>query len=719
MKEEIAQEEEYHISSDAVNADEVNTVLNYSNTFAVFDRSGNIRPHGKMIQGIYHEGTRFINTLILNVNGEKPLLLSGSIREGNSIYSADLTNPAIKKCNIQENSVHIERHQFVREGAFYEEIKVLQYEPESCSFDLSLDFDGDFKDIFEIRGIKRKVEPNNVYPIHHDEYFETTYLGLDGIQRSFEVHFRSDAKYRLERNRAVFFIDLIPQKMVTVTYCIHFLMGNEKKEAISYAEASELNQLELNQSKNLFSGIKTSNEQYNHWLYRSEKDFISLLSQTDYGKYPYAGVPWYNTPFGRDGIIAAMEILWINPEITKGVLLFLAANQAMDLIPEKDAEPGKILHEARNGEMANTDEIPFKQYYGTIDATPLFIILAGMYYDRTEDLNLITQIWPNIIAAMDWIDQYGDIDGDGFVEYIHKSKNGLTNQGWKDSFDSIMHENNQLADPPIALCEVQSYVYGAKVHAGKLALRLDHRDLSLKWAHEAAVLKKNFNERFWDEELSSFVLALDGYKKPCRVKSSNAGHCLFTGIADKDKAVRLADTLLDSDMFSGWGVRTLSSSSGRYNPMSYHNGSIWPHDNALIAYGLSKYGLQKHVLEIMESIFGASLFMELQRVPELYCGFEKRPGIGPTAYPVACSPQAWAVGAVFMLLQSCLRININAVNKTITFDRILLPDYFDEIHLIDLKLGDNKCSLIINRSKYGDVGFNIVYKPDDWEIVMN
>lgn len=719
MKEEILQEEEYHISSEAVNSDEVNTVLNYSNTFAVFDRSGNILPHGKMVQGIYHEGTRFINTLILNINGEKPLLLSGYIKEGNSIYSADLTNPTIKKCNIQENSVHIERHQFVREGAFYEEIKVLQYELQSCSFDLSLDFDGDFKDIFEIRGIKRTVEANTIYPIYHDEYFEITYLGQDGIERSSEVHFQSDVEYALERNRAVFFIDLKPRKMVTITYCIHFLKGKEKKEAISYAEATDLNQSESNQSKDLFSHIKTSNEQYNHWLYRSEKDFISLLSQTDYGKYPYAGVPWYNTPFGRDGIIAAMEILWINPEITKGVLLFLAANQAVDLIPEKDAEPGKILHEARNGEMANTGEIPFKQYYGTIDATPLFVMLAGMYYDRTADLNLIKEIWPNIIAAIDWIDIYGDIDGDGFVEYIHKSKNGLTNQGWKDSFDSVMHEDNQLADPPIALCEVQSYVYGAKIHAGKLASQLGNHNLSLKLYNEAATLKKSFNENFWDEELSTFVLALDGRKKPCRVKSSNAGHCLFTGIADKDKAAILADTLLDSDMFSGWGVRTLSSLSGRYNPMSYHNGSIWPHDNALIAYGLSKYGMQKHVLKIMESIFDASLFIELQRIPELYCGFEKRSGIGPTAYPVACSPQAWAVGAVFMLLQSCLRIDINAITKTITFDRITLPDYLDEIQLTDLKLGDKKCSLIINRSPYGDVGFNIIYKPDDWEIVIN
>jgi len=718
MKEEIVQEE-FHISSDAVNTDEVNMVLNYSNTFAVFDRSGNIRPYGKMVQGIYHNGTRFINKLVLHIDGEKPLLLSGSIKEGNSIYWVDLTNPKVKKCTIPENSLHIERHQFVRESAFYEEIKIVQYEPENCAFDLTLDFDGDFRDIFEIRGVERKVTTNNVYPIYHDEYFETTYLGLDGVERSFEVHFQSNVEYTLTKNRAIFSVNLTPKQVVTIHYCIHFLTGKEKKEAISYFEAKALNQLELKQSKTLFSDIKTSNTQFNHWLYRSEKDFISLLAHTDYGKYPYAGVPWYNTAFGRDGIIAAMEILWINPEITKGVLLFLAANQAVDLMPEKDAEPGKILHEARNGEMANTGEIPFQQYYGTIDATPLFIMLAGMYYNRTADLELIKHIWPNIVAAVNWIDEYGDIDGDGFVEYIHKSENGLTNQGWKDSFDSIMHENNQLADPPIALCEVQSYVYGAKVHAAELALKLGHQNLSSKLFDEAAVLKANFNENFWDEELSSFVLALDGHKKPCRVKSSNAGHCLFTEIADIDKALILAETLLDSDMFSGWGVRTLSSQSGRYNPMSYHNGSIWPHDNALIAYGLSKYGLQKHVLKIMESIFDASLFIELQRVPELYCGFDRRKGIGPTAYPVACSPQAWSVGAVFMLLQSCLRIDINSINKTITFDRIMLPDYLNEIRLIDLKLENEKCSLIINRSKYDNVGFNILQKPDNWEIVIN
>ncbi|TCK80840.1 amylo-alpha-1,6-glucosidase [Albibacterium bauzanense] len=718
MKEEIVYEEEkYHISPDAVNSDEVNNVLNYSNTFVVFDRSGNIQPHGKMVQGIYHDGTRFINKLVLSINGEKPILLSGSIKEGNSIYSADLTNPVLKECNITENSIHIERHQFVREGAFYEEISILQYGPENCLFNLELAFNGDFKDIFEIRGLKRSVKANNSYPIYHDNYFETNYLGLDGLERSCEIHFLSDAEYSLKKNKAIFVIDLIPNKSIIINYCIHFLLGTERKERLSYKQAKELTLLELNERRNLFSSIKTSNRQYNHWLFRSETDLISLLSQTSHGKYPYAGVPWYNTPFGRDGIIAAMEVLWISPEVAKDVLLFLAANQAVDLIPEKDAEPGKILHEARNGEMANTGEIPFAQYYGTIDATPLFIILAGMYYDRTADLDLIKQIWPNIKAAINWIDQYGDFDGDGFVEYIHKTENGLTNQGWKDSFDSIMHENKQLAEPPIALCEVQSYVYGAKVHAGNLALLFGNEHYSSTLFNEAALLKKNFNDKFWDEELSCYVLALDGNKKPCRVKSSNAGHCLFTKIADKDKAALLADTLLNADMFSGWGIRTLSSLSGRYNPMSYHNGSIWPHDNALIAYGLSKYGLQSHVLKIMESIFDASLFIDLQRVPELYCGFNKRKGIGPTAYPVACSPQAWSVGAVFMLLQSCLRIDVNAVNKTITFDRIVLPEYLDEVYIKSLKLTNKIFQLTIHRSLDG-VRFSIIQKPDDWEVII-
>jgi glycogen debranching enzyme len=467
----------------------------------------------------------------------------------------------------------------------------------------------------------------------------------------------------------------------------------------------------------MFAGISTSNEQFTHWIHRSRADLISLITQTPYGLYPYAGVPWYNTAFGRDGIITAMEVLWVAPQVAKNALIFLAHMQAKEMIPAKDAEPGKILHEARSGEMANTAEIPFKEYYGTIDATPLFVMLAGMYYQHTADMAAIKNLWPNIKAAINWIDNYGDLDGDGFVEYKHKAENGLTNQGWKDSHDSVMYKNGELCEPPIALCEVQGYVYAAKNYASLLAEVLGEKDFAQQLKTEAAQLKQKFNEVFWDEESSCYALALDGNKKPCKVVSSNPGHCLFCGIVDDDKAAKLAATLLSADMFSGWGIRTLSEGGKRYNPMSYHNGSIWPHDNALIAAGLARYGFQKEAAKILSALFDASLFIELQRLPELYCGFPRRRGEGPTSYPVACSPQAWSVGAVFMLLQACLQIEIDAVKKTIVFKKPDLPPYLDRIAINHLPLGSASCDIELYRLDY-DVSFNVIRKPADWSILI-
>ncbi|WP_423147827.1 glycogen debranching N-terminal domain-containing protein [Rubrolithibacter danxiaensis] len=710
-------DDKFHISADAVNSDERVNVLNHSNTFAIFDRWGNIYPQGKMVQGIYHEGTRFINRLVLAINGKKPLLLSSAIKEENDILAVDLTNPFLETCNILDNTIHISRNQFIRESAYYEEIACIFYGEKECSFELTLSFDGDFKDLFEIRGIQRQVDVNKVIRDDHDNCCKLQYEGLDGIKRQTSIYFTSEADYTLKGNQARFSIKLSPNKPVVIRYCIHFIVGDRPKSTTSYLEAKKSIQSELNNSRSVFATILTSNEQFNHWIKRSQVDLLSLLAQTQQGKYPYAGVPWYNTPFGRDGLITAIQTLWLAPEISRDVLLFLARNQATELIPEKDAEPGKILHEARTGEMANTGEVPFKQYYGTIDATPLFVMLAGMYYERTADLEFIKKIWANIKDAVKWIDEYGDLDGDGFVEYKHKAKNGLTNQGWKDSFDSIMYEDGHLAEPAIALCEVQGYVYSAKCYAGKLAKVFVEEDLSKQLLEDAETLKKNFNAKFWDDELSCFVLALDGQKRPCRVISSNAGHCLFTQIADEDKAKKLADVLLGSDMFSGWGIRTLSANEERYNPMSYHNGSIWPHDNALIAYGLSLYGFQDHVLKIMKAIFEASLFIELQRMPELYCGFNRKAGIGPTDYPVACSPQAWSVAVVFMLLQACLRIDINVLTKTITFDRPLLPEYLEKFHISDLTLNSSNCNLTINRLP-NDVGFNLLQKPEDWQVII-
>lgn len=714
--ESLLEEDKFHISTDAFNADDRINILNHSNTFAIFDRWGNIYPHGKMVQGIYHEGTRYINKLILTINNKKPLLLSSNIKEDNDILSVDLTNPAIIVNSLPDNTVHISRKLFVRDGAFYEEIDCSQFGNKECSLSMELVFGGDFKDIFEIRGIKRDVAKNQIKYCEAGEECMMEYIGLDGIKRTSIFKITTDVDYEINNNKISFNLNLKLQKPLKITYSLRFV-SDKHSEDIEFNEAKKLIEQERNKTSILFANIATSNEKFNHWINRSKADLLSLLAQTETGKYPYAGVPWYNTPFGRDGIITAIETLWLIPEISRDVLLFLASKQATELIPEKDAEPGKILHEARTGEMANTGEVPFKEYYGTTDATPLFVMLAGMYYDRTAELEFIKQLWPNIKAAISWIDNYGDLDGDGFVEYEHKAKNGLTNQGWKDSFDSIMDESGELAESPIALCEVQGYVYAAKQHASKLALLLNEKNFAKRLSEEATELKQNFNEKFWDKELNCYVLALDGQKKPCRVVSSNAGHCLFTGIADEDKAKKLADTLLSSSMFSGWGIRTLSSSEKRYNPMSYHNGSVWPHDNALIAYGLAQYGFREHVLKLTEAIYNASLYIEMQRLPELFCGFERRDSEGPTLYPVACSPQAWSVAVVFMILQACFQIKIDAVSKTILFNRPILPEYLEQISISNLSLCKGICSLLIKRFQ-NDVSFNLLHKPGEWEILI-
>lgn len=714
----ITEENEYHISADAVNTDEKNKVINHYNTFGLFDHLGNISATGKMVQGIYHDGTRFINELVMLVNGRKPLLLSNTIKEENEILSTDLTNPQLidGTCNVAENTVHIARTQFIRNRAFFEEINCRNYGDQTCSFTLSLKFDGDFKDIFEIRGIKRNVELHDVDVETSTNQICFKYLGLDDIQRETAVIINSEVDYYIVDNTVHFRLNLKHQQQQQINYTVYFKTGAENNKDIDFQVARASINEELNSIKRLFANVQTSNTQFNHWINRSRADLLSLLTKTDYGHYPYAGVPWYNTAFGRDGIITAMEMLWLAPEIGKDVLNFLAHKQATELIPEKDAEPGKILHEMRTGEMANTGEVPFKEYYGTIDATPLFVMLAGMYHERTGDISTIRRLWPNILAALKWIDKYGDLDGDGFVEYKHKALNGLTNQGWKDSHDSISHEDGKLAPPAIALCEVQGYVYAAKQHAAKLAMYCQDPALSQRLFAEAADLKVKFNEQFWDDKLNCFVLALDGDKKPCRVVSSNAGHCLFTQIATEEHARKLADTLLGSDMFSGWGIRTLSTKAYRYNPMSYHNGSVWPHDTALITYGLSLYGFQEHALKVLQGIFDATLFIDIQRLPELFCGFDRRYGEGPTDYPVACSPQAWSVAVVFMMLQACFRIDINALNRTITFDKPVLPSYIEHIYVSNLIIGDNVCSFNMTRTQ-SDVSVTVLQKPSDWSVI--
>src|SRR5690606_17222991 len=395
----------------------------------------------------------------------------------------------------------------------------------------ALRLQSDFKDIFEVRGIPRKARGTVLgFEFPDDRKVRLTYKGLDEIERTAEVCFSQPYTGFNNDGTVVFDLTLRPREPVLLEYFILFSIAQSHTESMTDLFKSDGSTYSMQKFKLHFPAIETDNEQFNHWINRSRFDLISLMADTPYGKYPYAGVPWYNTAFGRDGIITALEVVWLVPDLARSVLQFLAANQSIDHNAASDAEPGKILHETRGGEMVNLNEVPFRQYYGSVDSTPLFVIIAGEYFERTGDLATIQQLRKNIESAINWIDKYGDLDGDGFVEYKHKAANGLTNQGWKDSFDSVFHEDGRLAEPPIALCEVQGYVYLAKRKAAKLAKASGHVNLASRWRQEAQQLRKLFNEKFWDEELGCYVIALDGNKRPCRVKTSNAGHVLFTEI---------------------------------------------------------------------------------------------------------------------------------------------------------------------------------------------
>lgn len=643
------------------------------------------------------------------------------MQEDNAALTVDLANPDLMSRDgvaLRGELIHVNRLKYIWRNACYERLLVHNFDTRDHRLRLGITFGADFADLFEVRGQKRAQRGDISAERRSDSSVALRYLGLDGVERVTSLDFEP-APTRLDTATALYELSLGPGEAVRSVLRISCDQDSNEKSSVGRQFYSSLRiaRRALRTSSGRAASLDSSNSLFNEFARRSVADLYMLLTETAFGPYPFAGIPWFATAFGRDGILTALFALWVDPSIAKGVLRFLAATQSTGFDAERDAEPGKILHEMRDGEMARLREVPFARYYGSVDATPLFVLLVGEYFKRTGDLETVRELWPNVEAALRWIDTYGDPDGDGFVEYQRKNAEGLINQGWKDSHDAIFHEDGRTAEGPIALCEVQAYVYGAKRQAAALATALDHPKAAAILSHQADTLRERFEAAFWCDDLSIYALALDGAKKPCRVVSSNAGHALLTGIAERDRAERVAETLLGTSCFSGWGVRTVARSAARYNPVSYHNGSIWPHDNAVIALGLARYGLKSGVLRIFKGLFEAASYMDLRRLPELFCGFPWRRLTAPTLYPVACMPQAWASAAVFALVQASLGLSFDRNGEEIRFDGPVLPTFLDELHLRGLQARHGIVDILLRRYG-GEVSVDITRRQGKVPIVI-
>src|SRR3954449_4030390 len=675
--------------------------LKHDDTFIVLDSHGDIGASAGGSDGLFNADTRYLAKLEMMLDDVQPLLLGSNLRDDNSALTIDLTNSDVYRNGrlvLQKDTLHIVRSIFLWRGTAYQRIGLQNHGDGPASFDLTLLFDNDFADLFEVRGERRPRRGVGSSKLLGPTDVVLEYSGLDHQIRITALHFEPRPT-RLTTNSATFHFDLEPKESTAIFVAVSCNKPIMQKPP-PFFRGLLAHRREMRRSTAGAASIETSNDIFNEVLCQAMADLNMLMTETPQGRYPYAGIPWYSTTFGRDGLITALQMLWVDPRIAQGVLRRLAFYQAKAVDPLADAAPGKILHEMRGGEMAALREVPFAQYYGSVDSTALFVLLAGSYFERTGDETTLTELWPAIEAALQWIDGPGDPDKDGFVEYQRATEQGLANQGWKDSFDAIFHADGQLAEGNLALAEVQGYVFAAKRLAARCALRLGKPDLARKLEAEAKTLAERFEAAFWCEELGTYALALDGKKRPCKVRTSNAGQVLFSGMIREDRARLVAADLMRPHFFSGWGIRTVAQGEVRYNPMSYHDGSIWPHDNALIALGLARYGLKHSVAHVFKGLFNAATYMDLRRLPELFCGFRREKRRGPTLYPVACAPQSWASATAFTLLEAALGIEFDVARGEIRLRNPHLPAFLHEVILRDLRLGESSVDLRVSR--HGD-----------------
>jgi len=663
-------------------------------TFIVSDASGDITGQG---DGLFHNDTRLISRLKLLIGPAKPSLLSAAVAEDNVFFTSNGANQALPLPGgpmSPPGILHVERKRFLWDERLFERISIVNYSRDAVFTPLAVEFDADFHDMFEVRGVKRKQRGVRAPAQLDGRSVRYRYVGLDAVERCSVITF-SEPPGRLGPNRADFMFSLAPESRFELFVEAGPHDGHTPGKARFRANAARA-RWAMRARRRHGARTTSSGRLFNNWLAKSRADLALLVTHMETGPYPYAGIPWFSTAFGRDAIITAWQILWLDPSLAGGVLRYLAAHQAEEVSAFRDSAPGKIMHETRKGEMPAVGEVPFARYYGGVDTTPLFVALAGAYAERTGDFALIDDLWPALERAVHWMEAFGDSTGDGLIDYARGATSGLANQGWKDSEDSVFHADGRFPTGPIALVEVQGYAYAAWRAMALFAERRDDTERAALWTARARRLQEAVERRFWMEDQGFYGIAVDGAGDLCRVLSSNPGHLLFAGLVGRDRARRLTQKLLSSAFASGWGLRTLAAGEARFNPMSYHNGSVWPHDTAICAMGMARYGERTGVVKLMANLFETAANFEM-RLPELFCGFPRCPGEPPVAYPVACLPQAWAAGSVFMMLQACLGLHVNATKGRVDIYDPHLPLGIDRLKISGLRVGAAATDLVFER----------------------
>jgi glycogen debranching enzyme len=673
--------------------------LKHGDSFAMFDEFGDVLEVEHSPYGLFHHDTRYLSRLHFALEGHRPLMLSSTVQTDNVTLDVDLTNPDIfagGELALAKDTFHVARAKFLWQASCYELFTVTSYAERAARLRLAFEFDADFADLFEIRGHRRARRGEVRAEVRGPAEVAFAYESLDGVPRSTRICF-SLAPTTLTPETAQFELELPARGRRAIGVTVRCEHGPQRSPDTRFFTALRQARRTSALSRASLPAIESSNSVFNSVLSRSAADLAMLMTETPHGPYPYAGVPWFSTAFGRDGLITALEMLWFDPSVARGVLRFLAAHQAREHDPAADMEPGKILHEVRECELARLGEVPFRRYYGSVDSTPLFVALAGQYFQRTRDRQTIEELWPAVRAAIDWMARFGDRDKDGFLDYGRRHASGLRNQGWKDSEDAVFHADGRLAEPPIALAEVQGYAFLAYREAALLAFELGEKALSQELEEEADRIATRSEVSYWCEELGTYAIALDGSGEPCRVRSSNAGQLLFSGMVRPERAARVVKDLFGPHFFTGWGMPPLGERERRFNPTSYHNGSVWPHDNALIALGLARYGHTAEALALTTALFDAAAHMHLRRLPELFCGFDRKRGKAPTLYPVACAPQAWAACTPLALIQACLGLEVDAASETVRLRQPRLPQFLESLVVRRLSVGRSKLDLMFRR----------------------